>query len=534
MNGIGGNQTVTSGAGEIGYNNRRWFTQYVVDQSATPGSDAEYTTIQAAINAAAAGGGGEVYVRVNTVPYTENLTLIGGVNVNAVSPDGRLGPYGGSTVLLVGNHTFTGSGAVIIKGMLLNNTAGTLLTQSNTTGICLVGFIDCEIESNGDFVHVSSTGTAAICSLLDTNLLANGAVGIIGVGGTFSTIGSQMQGFTGSALQVSGNVALRTSTLTSAAAAVEIVLAGASAGFDYCQFGGTIGVLMTASGGVSADNCSWDCTDPGGFYIAGATGTYTYDNDNIQGSANQIAPGISQQKSAWRPRAQAIAAVSTGPDYGTCAFNNAQFDVNDGFVSLVGGGINPPITSFTVDTSTAPGTNPVLADVGGNIVVTGGQVPAGTTPNVIQTDSLADNTYTIQIQQSAAVGASDPTQNGVAHFNSAQFSVDGNGFVSSLAAVTRNYTSVTNGMSPYTVLPADDFISCDLSGGPITLLFPDSPTVDETWTVKDRLGLSATNNLTITTVSGIRTIDTLTSYVVDTDFEALDLLANPSSNYEVF
>lgn len=354
LNGIGGNQTVTSGAGEIGFNNRRWFTQYVVNQSATPGSDAEYTTIQAAINDAAAAGGGEVYIQSSTTPYTEDLSLIGGVNITAVSADGRLAPYGGSAVILVGNHTFTGEGAIIIKGIYLNNTAGTMLTQSNTAGISLVGFINCQIISNGDFVNVSSTGTAAITSLLDTNLEAAGAVGIIGVGGTFSTIGAQMQSFSGSALQVAGNVALRTSTLTSSSVVVEITGLDASAGFDYCQFGGTIGVLMTVSGGVSADNCTWACTDTGGYYIAGAAGSYTQDNDNIFGPANQIDPRISLTKAAWRPRATAIAAPSNGQDFGVCAFDSAIFTLTDGWVTLSGGS-TPAIQTIDGDTGSATG-----------------------------------------------------------------------------------------------------------------------------------------------------------------------------------
>src|SRR6202000_829257 len=54
----------------------------------------------------------------------------------------------------------------------------------------------------------------------------------------------------------------------------------------------------------------------------------------------------------------------------------------------------------------------------------------GTTTNVIRTDSLAANTYTIQIQRSQAVASSTIGDNGVSHFNSTYFTVDANGFVS--------------------------------------------------------------------------------------------------------
>src|SRR5277367_5095133 len=88
-----------------------------------------------------------------------------------------------------------------------------------------------------------------------------------------------------------------------------------------------------------------------------------------------------------------------------------------------------PVEKIDVDAFTAPGTNPVIPTALGLITVTGGQVAAGTTLNVIQTNSLAANTYTIQIQRSQAVATSTIGDNGVSHFSSADFNVDSNGFV---------------------------------------------------------------------------------------------------------
>lgn len=71
----------------------------------------------------------------------------------------------------------------------------------------------------------------------------------------------------------------------------------------------------------------------------------------------------------------------------------------------------------------------------GQVTITGGQVATGVIgANVIRTNSLAANTFTIQIQRSTAVAASDSTKNGVCHFDSAMFSVDANGFVTNTAA----------------------------------------------------------------------------------------------------
>lgn len=115
---------------------------------------------------------------------------------------------------------------------------------------------------------------------------------------------------------------------------------------------------------------------------------------------------------------------------GVAHFNNTQFTVgSDGFVSLIGGSV--AIDSINVDASTPPGTDPVVPDAGGQITVTGAQVATGTVgTNVIRTNSLAVNTYTIEIQRSTSAAATDVTLNGVAHFDSARFTVDANGFVS--------------------------------------------------------------------------------------------------------
>lgn len=124
------------------------------------------------------------------------------------------------------------------------------------------------------------------------------------------------------------------------------------------------------------------------------------------------------------------AAVSTIGDNGVSHFNSAEFTVDaNGFVSLAGGG-GPAIEGVVVDAHTAPGTPTVMPNGAGDIIVTGNQVAAGTiNPNVIRTDSLAANTYTVEIQRSQAVAVTTIGVNGVSHFKSTQFNVDANGFV---------------------------------------------------------------------------------------------------------
>ncbi len=101
------------------------------------------------------------------------------------------------------------------------------------------------------------------------------------------------------------------------------------------------------------------------------------------------------------------------------------------WIKMNSGGGGGSIVGFTVDANTPPGTNPVLPDFSGYIDITGGQVASGVVgANVIRSDSLAANQYTIEIQQAGTAAAQDTTLNGVCHFNSADFTVV-NGFVSS-------------------------------------------------------------------------------------------------------
>jgi hypothetical protein len=88
-------------------------------------------------------------------------------------------------------------------------------------------------------------------------------------------------------------------------------------------------------------------------------------------------------------------------------------------------------------------------------------------------------------------------------------------------------------MSPYTVLSTDYYISVDSSGGAVTLRFPNAPTVNQTWTVKDRTGNASANNISVTTVGGAVTIDGATTYTIISNYGSINLINNATS-YEVY
>lgn len=102
------------------------------------------------------------------------------------------------------------------------------------------------------------------------------------------------------------------------------------------------------------------------------------------------------------------------------------------------------------------------------------------------------------------------------------------------AQFATNYTNVAHAASPYTVLATDYYISVDCSAGTVTLKFPNAPTANRIWIVKDRTGSASTNNITITTVGGAVDIDGVTSYVITGNYAAVNLLANATPTYEVY
>jgi len=95
------------------------------------------------------------------------------------------------------------------------------------------------------------------------------------------------------------------------------------------------------------------------------------------------------------------------------------------------------------------------------------------------------------------------------------------------------FTYINVNMSPYVVLTDDVYLSVDSTGGPITILFPNPSLVGEPYIVKDRTGTSAINNITVTTVGGVATIDGVTSFIMDSAYQSISLVDNGTS-YEIY
>lgn len=101
------------------------------------------------------------------------------------------------------------------------------------------------------------------------------------------------------------------------------------------------------------------------------------------------------------------------------------------------------------------------------------------------------------------------------------------------ATGTSSYTYTNVNTSPYVVLTTDEYLSVDSSGGARILRFPNTPVLGKSFVVKDRTGTAATNNITITTVSGVTLIDGAATFVMNTAYESVNIIGN-GTTYEIF
>jgi hypothetical protein len=134
-------------------------------------------------------------------------------------------------------------------------------------------------------------------------------------------------------------------------------------------------------------------------------------------------------------------------------FNVIKF-VGAGGTTTSASGNTVTITSSASDVETLTGdTGGALSPTSNNFNIIGGVSASGTIP--VQVNG-AVSTLTVNVQRSAAIASTDANRVGLAAFNSAQFSVDANGFVSLVAAGpfvtsvsgTANRITSTGGTTP--------------------------------------------------------------------------------------
>ncbi len=124
--------------------------KFIVSSSAANGT---HTTIAAALTAASSGD--TIFIRPGT--YTENLTLVAGVNLSAYDCD-ALTP----NVTIVGKLTATFAGTSSISGIRLQTNSDNYLVISGSSNT-VINLIECYLNaSNATGITFSTSGTLAI------------------------------------------------------------------------------------------------------------------------------------------------------------------------------------------------------------------------------------------------------------------------------------------------------------------------------------------------------------------------------------
>lgn len=194
------------------------------------------------------------------------------------------------------------------------------------------------------------------------------------------------------------------------------------------------------------------------------------------------------------------------------------------------------ILSVDVDLATPPGTDPVVPDGSGEIILTGDQIAGGSTANVIRTHSLAANSITVEIQRSSTAASSMIDLNGVCHFDSAHFSIDANGFVSAGGEIATSYVTDINSSA----IPSSGILN--VVGGSVTTdndngIQTDGSSGSNTLTIEltNRVfgGLS-TNDATPADIITFAAGGTAGTYIFDVQIAAYNVSTGDGAGYNIF
>lgn len=228
------------------------------------GTSGNFATIQAAVTACAAGGGGTVYVQAGS--YTESLTLSSGVYI-AGSIDGN--------TTITGVHTPPASGTFQFQNITL--ASATHIFSSAVAGTCAITIEDCYITITNGFVFNLTNWTGAL-SMFDTGNASTNDGFVTNTGGSaIYVVSSDVGAGTGQTMVVSGATNLEQctlfcpmnpqtgSSLTIIASEFKSTLTmsnNSSAVITGSRFttGATASLTQSSSGTVAVSNCTINST----------------------------------------------------------------------------------------------------------------------------------------------------------------------------------------------------------------------------------------------------------------------------------
>ena len=189
------------------------------------------------------------------------------------------------------------------------------------------------------------------------------------------------------------------------------------------------------------------------------------------------------------------------------------------------------------------GADPVIAAIGAgnNIGITNGAgsisvAVTGTTNHCLQVGNAAGSLTSLAAATDGQIpigstGADPVIANITAGTNITITNGPGSITIASSSSPILNYISVNTN---YVATTSNLFISCDVSGGGITITLPAAPATGEYWIVKDQKGVCNQAGKAITvTVSGGGTIDNVINFIMNESFDSNSFIFN-GTNYEVF
>jgi len=325
-------------------------TPFIVSASGIT-NGANFTTIQAACNAANAAGGGIVVVQPGT--YTENLTLFsdvhimglqfadagGGVNIIGTHTPPTSGGFAFQYVSLssataIFNSAAAGTTHLILANAAVNVTNGYTFNLANWTGKLESFDVNAAIGTADGYINNSGGSTIAI---FDSSI-GSGTTNVMTISGPYFVNGiavyCPVNFITGSSLFSDFSTYGQTITISN----------NTTGYLRNCTFtsGASAAITMSSSGAIELSHAVVSSSNNPAIAGAGA-GTLTYTDINFLSNAS-FAGTLTLSTVSWQPYSRAIVSTDA-TKVGTCSFDSARFTVDtNGFVSLNGSGAAQTIT----------------------------------------------------------------------------------------------------------------------------------------------------------------------------------------------
>ncbi len=439
-------------------------------------------------------------------PTGGNINVIGGANITGT------GNPGTSTITF--NVTGTTNHSVQI-----GNVSGSLSSVPNgTTGEVLLA----NTGSDPNWGSVASAGAVtSVTGGSNINITGTATAPVVNLDNTVSILGSMTAGTgltttTGDVTITAGNLTLPNTN--GAGTQGEITFGG---GRFISNFGGTNTFVGGSSGNTTLTGFSnfaggaqaLQSLTSGAFnsavgFLAGGVLTSGGNNVAVGSGSLSSATTTSQNtaigSSALNTATAPVNNISIGYFAGSAYTTNESNNITIGNIGVIADSARIRIGTNGTQTSTF-----IVGIDGVNVGSTAKVVTMGTAGTVNQ---LGTATITAGTGITVTPGANSIT-------------------ISSTGTTTLTYTNVNT--TPYVVLATDEYLSVDCSGGVITIQLPNAATLGRTFIIKDRTGSANSNTITVTTVGGAVNIDGATSYSMNTQYAAIELIGN-GSTYEIF